>query len=82
MHLKHSIHVRYIVGICSWSLTKIYGCNFFFQLPAIKGAEATLSEAIKEGSDMATLFYAVAAQNYLGLKGESSVIRGFRPQEN
>ena len=31
---------------------------------------------------MVTLFYAVAAQNFLGLKGEErSVIRGFRPQE-
>jgi len=26
---------------------------------------------------MTTLFYAVAAQNFLGLKGERSVIRGF-----
>lgn len=46
-------------------------------MPAIKGAEATLSEAVKEGSEMTTLFYAVAAQNFLGLKGEKSVIRSF-----
>ena len=46
-------------------------------MPAIKGAEATLSEAVKEGSEMTTLFYAVAAQNFLGLKGENSVIRRF-----
>lgn len=39
-------------------------------MPAIKGAEATLSEAVKEGSDMKTLYYAVAAQTYLGLKGK------------
>lgn len=51
-------------------------------MPAIKGAEATLSEAVKEGSDMVTLFYAVAAQNFLGLKGERGILRGFRPQEN
>ena len=46
-------------------------------MPAIKGADATLSEAVKEGSEMITLFYAVAAQNFLGLKGEKSVIRRF-----
>ena len=46
-------------------------------MPAIKGADATLSEAVKEGSEMITLFYAVAAQNFLGLKGERSVIRRF-----
>ena len=46
-------------------------------MPAIKGAEATLSEAVKEGSEMATLYYAVAAQTSLGLKGERIVIRSF-----
>ncbi|KAL9963017.1 hypothetical protein ACROYT_G032178 [Oculina patagonica] len=44
------------------------------KLPAIKGAEATLSEAVKEGSDMKTLYYAVAAQTYLGLKVDTSEV--------
>lgn len=46
-------------------------------MPAIKGAEATLSEAVKEGSDMVTLYYAVAAQNSLGLRGERIVLLVF-----
>ena len=44
-------------------------CLIGLQFPAAQGVEATLSSAAKEGTDMKTLYYAVAAQSYFGLKG-------------
>ena len=55
----------------SMSLKSNYSCLCLFRLqfPAAQGVEATLSSAAKEGTDMRTLYYAVAAQSYFGLKG-------------
>lgn len=44
-------------------------CLIGLQFSAGQGVEATLSSAAKEGTDMRTLYYAVAAQSYFGLKG-------------
>ena len=44
-------------------------CLIGLQFPAAHRVEATLSSAAKEGTDMRTLYYAVAAQSYFGLKG-------------
>lgn len=55
-------------------------CHFFlindslfhfalFQFTVSDEGKTTLSEAIKEGTDMPTLYYAVVAQKYLGIQG-------------
>ena len=43
-----------------------------FQFSVSDEGKTTLSEAIKEGTDMPTLYYAVAAQKYLGIQGNRS----------
>lgn len=55
-------------------------CHFFlindslfhfalFQFTVSDEGKTTLSEAIKEGTDMPTLYYAVVAQQFLGIQG-------------
>ena len=52
-----------------WKSNNSCLCLIGLQFPAGQGVEATLSSAAKEGTDMRTLYYAVAAQSYFGLKG-------------
>ncbi|RMX54799.1 hypothetical protein pdam_00014137 [Pocillopora damicornis] len=49
-------------------------CLIGLQFPAGQGVEATLSSAAKEGTDMRTLYYAVAAQSYFGLKVDTAEV--------
>lgn len=61
-------------------LAQLSQCHFFlindtlfhfvlFQFTVSDEGKTTLSEAIKEGTDMPTLYYSVAAQKYLGISG-------------
>ncbi|XP_027044135.1 dolichyl-diphosphooligosaccharide--protein glycosyltransferase subunit 2-like [Pocillopora damicornis] len=66
-------------NIDSSSVTSIfYAATIKFlancKFPAGQGVEATLSSAAKEGTDMRTLYYAVAAQSYFGLKVDTAEV--------
>ena len=59
----------------SVSFFLIYNTLFYFapfQFTVSDEGKTTLSEAIKEGTDMPTLYYSVAAQKYLGIQGKRS----------
>ena len=71
--LLGGIHFCIAVSVCHFFF--IYYTLFHFapfQFTVSDEGKTTLSEAIKEGTDMPTLFFSVAAQKYLGIQGKSS----------
>ncbi|CAH3150817.1 unnamed protein product, partial [Pocillopora meandrina] len=68
---KDSIDSSSVTSIFYAATIKFFAnCKF----PAAQGVEATLSSAAKEGTDMRTLYYAVAAQSYFGLKVDAAEV--------